>query len=146
LKAAAVTVVLTTHSMVEAEELCDRLAIVDHGRLVAGGTPAELTQGGPQRELTFSTDAGLAVGELGSVLGLQPNAITEARPGEYRVASQATPALVAELAIWLRDHDICLGELRAGRHSLEEVFLRLTGPALQESADCSERDQDAELL
>ena len=42
------------------------------------------------------------------------------------VAAAATPALVADLAIWLRDRDVLLGELRGGRRSLEEVFLRLT--------------------
>ena len=52
--------------------------------------------------------------------------VTELRPGEYRVASEATPALVADLAVWLRDRDVRLGDLRAGQRTLEEVFLALT--------------------
>jgi ABC-2 type transport system ATP-binding protein len=97
--------VLTTHGMDEAEQLCDRVGIIDRGQLVACGTTAELTAG----------------------LGLAAERVLEARPGQYVVRSEATPSLVATLTAWLRDHDVALGELRAGRRSLEEVFLRLTG-------------------
>ena len=54
-----VTVVLTTHAMDEAEQLCDRLAIVDHGRLVALGTPTELTSASAADETRFSATPGL---------------------------------------------------------------------------------------
>ncbi|MCJ7438630.1 MAG: ABC transporter ATP-binding protein [Acidimicrobiia bacterium] len=121
-----VTVVLTTHGMDEAEQLCDRLAIVDHGRLVALGTPTELTSAAAGDETRFSCTAGIAVVELGAALGLGPDAVTETRAGEYLIAAEATPELVADLAVWLRDAGIRLGELQAGRRSLEEVFLRLT--------------------
>jgi ABC-2 type transport system ATP-binding protein len=121
-----VTVVLTTHGMDEAEQLCDRLAIVDHGRLVALGTPTELTSAAAGDETRFSCEPGIAVVELGAALGLGPEAVTETRAGEYLVAAEATPELVADLALWLRDAGIRLGELQAGRRSLEEVFLRLT--------------------
>ena len=53
--------------------------------------------------------------------------VAELRPGEYVVRAGATPELVATLTAWLRDHDVALDELRAGRRTLEEVFLRLTG-------------------
>jgi ABC-2 type transport system ATP-binding protein len=121
-----VTVVLTTHGMDEAEQLCDRLAIVDHGRLVALGTPTELTSAAAGDETRFSCTPGIAVVELGAALGLGPDAVTETRAGEYVIAAEATPELVADLAVWLRDAGIRLGELQAGRRSLEEVFLRLT--------------------
>jgi ABC-2 type transport system ATP-binding protein len=121
-----VTVVLTTHGMDEAEQLCDRLAIVDHGRLVALGTPTELTSAAAGDETRFSCAPGLDVAALAISLGLAPGAVLESRAGEYSVAAEATPELVADLAIWLRDAGIRLGELQAGRRSLEEVFLRLT--------------------
>jgi len=126
-----VTVVLTTHGMDEAEQLCDRLAIVDHGRLVALGTPTELTSAAAGDETRFSCEPGIAAVELGAALGLGPDAVTETRAGEYLIAAEATPELVADLAVWLRDAGIRLGELQAGRRSLEEVFLRLTreGPS-----------------
>ena len=121
-----VTVVLTTHGMDEAEQLCDRLAIVDHGRLVALGTPTELTSAAAGDETRFSCAPGIDLVEVGVALGLGPDAVTETRAGEYVIAAEATPDLVADLAVWLRDAGIRLGELQAGRRSLEEVFLRLT--------------------
>jgi ABC-2 type transport system ATP-binding protein len=126
LKTAGVTVLLTTHAMDEAEHLCDRVAIVDHGRLVACGSPAELTTSALADETVFSAAPNLPTGELERGLGLAPGAVKEVRPGEYVIAAAASPALVADLAIWLRDREVLLGELRGGRRSLEEVFLRLT--------------------
>ena len=58
------TVVLTTHAMDEAEHLCDRVGIIDHGRLVACDSPAELTTRAAADEMTFSTVTGLAVDRL----------------------------------------------------------------------------------
>jgi len=127
LREAGVTIVLTTHAMDEAEQLCDRVAIVDHGRLVACGTPTELTRRGAEAEVRFTAAPDLATGELAAALGLTPDAVAERRRGEYSIAVEGTPALVEQLAVWLRAHDVQLGELRAGRTSLEEVFLRLTG-------------------
>jgi ABC-2 type transport system ATP-binding protein len=126
LRADGVTVLLTTHAMDEAEQLCDRVAIVDHGRLVACGTPNDLTTAAAGDETWFSARAALAANELAVALGLETAAVREVRSGEYVIAAAATPALVADLAGWLRDHDVSIGELRGGRRSLEEVFLRLT--------------------
>ena len=126
LRSDGVTVVLTTHGMDEAEQLCDRIAIVDHGKLVALGTPAELTNGQTSDDLRFRAPAGLDRASLATALRLAPNAVVELHPGEYAVSGEPTPALVADLAAWWRDHDVHIGELRVGRRSLEEVFLRLT--------------------
>ncbi len=121
-----VTVLLTTHAMGEAEELCDRVAIVDHGRLLACGTPAELTRSAEADETWFSAAPDLPVAELAQALGLTADRVIESRPGEYTIGAHATPALLADLAVWLRDRDVQLDELRGSRRSLEEVFLRLT--------------------
>ncbi len=126
LRTDGVTVVMTTHGMDEAEQLCDRLAIIDRGRLVALGTPTELTSAAAVSETRFTAVPGLAVATLASVLGLGADAVTEVRSGEYVLATEATPEIVADLAAWLRDEGIRLGELQTGRRTLEEVFLRLT--------------------
>jgi ABC-2 type transport system ATP-binding protein len=126
LRTEGVTVVLTTHAMDEAEQLCDRVAIIDHGRVVAAGTPSELMAGAAGEQTKFSAPTGLDRAALAGALGLAADAVLEPRPGEYVVAAEATPTLVAGLAVWLRDHDVTLGDLRAGRRSLEEVFLRVT--------------------
>jgi ABC-2 type transport system ATP-binding protein len=61
-------------------------------------------------------------------LGARVRAVVdEVTPGEYRVAAAAAPATVAALTAWLAEQDLPLADLRAGRQTLEDVFLRLTG-------------------
>ena len=122
-----VTVMLTTHGMDEAEHLCDRVAIVDHGRVVALGTPTELTRAAAVDEVAFTSIPGLPIDDLARALGLPAAALRETRPGDYVIAAAGKPALVADLAVWLRDRDAHVDELNTGRRTLEEVFLRLTG-------------------
>jgi ABC-2 type transport system ATP-binding protein len=122
-----VTVMLTTHGMDEAEHLCDRVAIVDHGRVVALGTPAELTRAAAVDEVVFTSLPDLPTEDLARALGLATVAVRETRPGEYVIAAAGKPALVADLAVWLRDRDAHVDELNTGRRTLEEVFMRLTG-------------------
>ena len=121
-----VTVVLTTHAMDEAEQLCDRVGIIDRGRLVICGSPAELTLNAAGDETRFSAPPGLDRSSLAVALGVDAQLLVEERPGEYVLATEGTPTVIAELAIWLRDRDLRLAELRAGRRTLEEVFLLLT--------------------
>jgi ABC-2 type transport system ATP-binding protein len=122
---AGTTVVLTTHALDEAEALAETVAIIDRGRLVAMGSPSELSSGGAE-DTRFSARPGLDTDTLAAGLGLAAGAVEEVRPGAYRVAAAPTPDLVASLAGWLRDEGEQLGDLQAGRRSLEEVFLRLT--------------------
>jgi ABC-2 type transport system ATP-binding protein len=126
------TVVLTTHAMDEAEQLCDRIAILAGGRVAALGSPMELTHRTATDEVWFSAKPGLDVGDLAVHLGLEPGRVAEERPGDYVVRASGTPALVADVAIWLRDRDEPLGALQAGRRSLEDVFLQLTAEQPEE--------------
>jgi ABC-2 type transport system ATP-binding protein len=121
-----VTVLLTTHAMDEAEHLCDRVAIITGGRLAALGTPLELTQHAAAEEIWFAAAPGLDTSALAGALGVEPNDVVEERPGEYLVRAAGTPARIADLACHLRDRDITLAALQAGRRSLEEVFLQIT--------------------
>jgi ABC-2 type transport system ATP-binding protein len=129
LSAAGTTVLLTTHAMDEAEHLCDRVAIIASGRLAALGTPADLTRHAASDEVWFAAEAGLDCVALASALSLPANLVVEERPGEYLLRSAGTPALVADLACHLRDNDVMLAALQAGRRSLEEVFLQITAEA-----------------
>ena len=119
-----VGVLLTTHELEEAERAADRVVIVDRGRVVASGTPAELMASAGSSAVRFGAPAGLDVAGLGAALGV---VVVEERPGEYRVDAPSTPRLVADLTAWLAERDLPLADLRAGRHRLEDVFLRLTG-------------------
>ncbi len=125
LRDAGTTVVLTTHHMDEAEHLCDRLAIIDHGRVVSEGTPAEVTNVGGE-DVRFATTAGIDLPALAAALSLDTNTVHESRPGEYSISTEMSPELVADLAVWLRDKGYGLTELRTERPTLEEVFLQLT--------------------
>ena len=116
-----VAVVLTTHELAEAEHVADRAVIIDRGHVVASGTMAELLRGGD--DIRFAAPPGIDVTSLGARIGAP---VTEATPGEYVVAGAPAPATVATLTAWLAEHDLPLGDLRAGRQTLEDVFLRLT--------------------
>jgi len=117
-----VTVVLTTHDLDEAEKLADHVVILDHGKVVAAGSPASLMTEGAAEEVRFGAPSGLDVAALGTRVGA---AVTEVSPGEYLVAAAGGPALVAALTAWLAEQDLPLADLRAGRQRLEDVFLRL---------------------
>ncbi len=119
-----VTVLLTTHHLEEAERLADDVVILDGGRVVAEGTPAELMRSGAGGEIRFGGPPGIGVDALGAAMS---GSVVEDRPGEYLVALPATPANLARLTAWLADHDVEVADIRAGRQTLEDVFLRLTG-------------------
>ncbi len=117
-----VAVVLCTHELDEAEKLAHRVVIVDRGRVVGSGTLAEL-RATTSGEVRFSTDAGIDVRTLGVHLGAT---VTEVAAGEYLIEGAHHPRLAAELTTWLAERDHALGDLRAGRQRLEDVFLALT--------------------
>ncbi len=117
-----VTVLLTTHDLDEAERLADHVVILDHGSVVAAGSPRELMAGSAVDEVRFGAPAGLDTVGLAAHVGAP---VTEVASGEYLVEANGSPALVAALTAWLAQHDLPLADLRAGRQRLEDVFLRL---------------------
>jgi ABC-2 type transport system ATP-binding protein len=139
LRSEGVTVVLTTHLLDEAEELADRVAIIDHGRLVALGTPDELTHTS-RDELEFSARPGLDRPRLEQALAAR---VDEVRPGRYVIHAANTPPLVERLASWLAAEDVVLGELKAGKRSLEDVFLRITAEEGARSTDADGASEPA---
>ena len=129
LKARGITILLTTHFLEEAERLADRVAIIDHGKLVASGTPRELMQHDAD-SLTIAATTPLDPAELARL-----TTVDEARSlADGRVMLMTAQPLEAlgELAIWARDRGILLTEIRVGHQSLEDVFLRLTGTDVRE--------------
>ncbi|HWH34130.1 MAG TPA: ABC transporter ATP-binding protein [Acidimicrobiales bacterium] len=123
LAARGAAVVLTTHELDEVARLADRVVIIDRGRVMAAGTPAELTAGAVE-QIRFSAPPGIDCGELAAALGAE---VGEPSPGEYVVATAPAPAAVAALTAWLAERDLALADLRSGGATLEDVFLRLTG-------------------
>lgn len=119
-----VCVVLTTHDLDDAEALADRIVIIDGGRAVADGSPDELLSAEHADHFSFRAAPGLDVVALGIAIDVP---VAERSPGDYRVAARPTPGVVAAVTNWLAAQDQLLGDLRAGRQRLDDVFLRLTG-------------------
>jgi len=130
LKQNGATILLTTHLMDEAERLADRVAIIDHGRLVALDTPSGLTGAQNSTVVRFVAPSGLDCTQL-STLHYASKA-QEIRPGSYLIETDEAAHLIAELTTWLCDKHITLSELRVGHGSLEDLFLRLTGSEMRD--------------
>jgi ABC-2 type transport system ATP-binding protein len=123
-----VTVLLTTHDLDEAERVADRVVIIDRARLVAEGPLEDIVRGPATGEsVRFAAPPGIDTEALSA--RLDGAAVAETGPGEYEVKAAPTPATVAAITAWLAERDLPLGDLRAGRQRLEDVFLRLTSGA-----------------
>jgi ABC-2 type transport system ATP-binding protein len=125
-----VSVILTTHHMDEAEQLADDVAIVDAGTVIAQGSPEQLCRGGAENTLRFSGRPGLDVGSLLKALPSDATA-AEVVPGSYRVTGDVGPQLLATVTSWCAQHGVMPERIAVERHTLEDVFLELTGKELR---------------
>jgi ABC-2 type transport system ATP-binding protein len=125
-----VTVVLTTHQLTEAEELADRILIIDNGSAVATGTPAELMRSGAENQLRFRAPRMLDLSLLISALPESYRA-TETSPGEYLVEGAIDPQVLATVTAWCARLNVLATDMRVEQRSLEDVFLELTGRELR---------------
>jgi ABC-2 type transport system ATP-binding protein len=131
-KAGGRSILLTTHYMDEAERLCDRVAIVDHGRVIALGTPRELIASlGAEHVLEFAVTDGVGLDPAG-LKTVEGVLAADAGDGTIRLQvvelHRAMPALLGEL----RRHGAQLTELRTHSPTLEDVFVSLTGRRLRD--------------
>jgi ABC-2 type transport system ATP-binding protein len=132
-KQAGRTILLTTHYMEEAEQLCDRVAIMDHGLVIARGTPRELIASiGVEHVVEFSTGSAARELDLAAVRHLP--GVRDVQPDNHGARVQAAelhkavPALLAELV----RQELPLTELRTRSATLEDVFVALTGRHLRD--------------
>ncbi len=126
------SILLTTHYMEEAERLCDRVAIVDHGRVIAEGTPRELIASlGAEHVLEFAVADGARL-DPAALVAVTGGATPGHHDGTWRLQvaelHQAMPALLGEL----RRQGLQLSELRTHSATLEDVFVALTGRQLRD--------------
>ena len=124
------SVILTTHNMDEAQRLADQVAVVDHGQLVAEGTPADLT--GTAGQLRFRAEPGLDTDGLMAALPAG-SAAKESPAGHYivEVHDRVDPQLLAAVTAWCAEHGVLAQDLRIESRTLEDVFLELTGRELR---------------
>ncbi len=130
LRARGKTVVLTTHYMDEAERLCDRIAIVDHGKRIAQGTPAELIdQIGGAHLVEITTDPPLPAAAVADVRGVRnARVVGDGLALSIDEPHVALPALIARLA----ERRAQPTRLVSRTATLDDVFLTLTGRSLRE--------------
>jgi ABC-2 type transport system ATP-binding protein len=125
-----VSVVLTTHFLDEAEQLADTVVVVDHGQVVAQGSPAELTRAGAEGEIRFRAVPALHLESLLVALPAGSQA-REDEPGRYVITGEVTPQLLATLTAWCAGQQVLAEDLAVQRRTLEDVFLDLTGRGLR---------------
>jgi len=125
-----VTVVLTTHHLNEAEELADRIVIIDHGKTVAAGTPAELMRSGAEDQLRFSAPPRLDLALLTAALP-EGYRVSETGTGDYLIEGCIEPQVLATVTAWCARLDVLATNMRVEQRSLEDVFLDLTGRELR---------------
>ena len=124
------TVFLTTHYMEEAERLCERVAIIDHGEIIATDQPESLVAQHFQEEaIEFELDQSVALDELNRLAGAT-NALIE--NGRVTVYSNSVPTTISALLELARQRGIELTDLYVRRATLEDVFLKLTGRRIRE--------------
>ncbi len=130
-RAKGTTVVMTTHFMEEAERLCDRVAILDHGKIVAMDTPEALIHDlGAEIQVVFNIDAALPPDFAAA---LPADARIEIQGGRVIIhGSDADEPLVAIVVNQLARQKIRFRDLRTEQPNLEDVFLKLTGRQLRE--------------
>ena len=123
------TVFLTTHLMEEAERLCDRVAIIEHGRLIEMGTPAELVERHcPQRSVVFTsegTDVAERLGQVPTIRSTTSEGITHTLRGEG-------DGFVTEVINFVAGEGIRVSGFRTEVPTLEDVFLKLTGHGIRD--------------
>ncbi len=132
IRADGVTVVLTTHHMDEAEHLADRIHIIDRGRVITSGTPAELTRGGRSATIRLVVNRPFPEGapeSLRAELGPETE-VRQLDEVSMLIHGPADSTTLGRVSRWCEEHGVLPQTLNLGQRTLEDVFLELTGREL----------------
>ena len=130
------TVFMTTHYLEEADQLCDRIAVIDHGKIIALGTPQQLKDsvGGDTLELTVAPGSP----DLAPMLGRMPGVSGVTRAGDtYRVRCSDGESLVPQSVVAATQGGTAVSKVAVIKPTLDEVFLQLTGHAYREEGEAA---------
>ena len=123
------TVFLTTHLMEEAERLCDRVAIIEHGRLIELGTAGELVgRHCPERTVRFSTDGEVSTEAFSGIPGISA---IESEDGRFRLVGSGSD-FISHVIRSIAEHRVRVTDFLTETPNLEEVFLKLTGHSIRD--------------
>ncbi|MGA3294082.1 MAG: ATP-binding cassette domain-containing protein [Candidatus Acidiferrales bacterium] len=127
------TILLTTHYMDEADKLCDRIAIVDHGKLAALDTPTRLKDSVPGTEIVEAEFENAPADWIEQLRGLaRATGVTE-QDGAVHITSHDGPATVAALMDLARARKVAVKKVSVQSTTLDDVFLHYTGSALRDA-------------
>lgn len=135
LKRDGVAVILTTHLMDEAEALADQVVIIDSGRVVAAGTPEEMTSHHDPNStaawLSVQVDSDAPLPDVTAAIAKHTQAqltVDEIRPRHFKLeAPEFSPQTIADVAAAFAELGVMISQLVVNRQSLEDVFLSITG-------------------
>jgi len=131
---AGLTLLLTTHYMDEADKLCERIAIVDHGRLAALDTPTRLKDSVPGTDVVEAEFEGAPDDWLEQLRGLAQVADATERDGVTHIASHSGPGTVGALMELARGRGVTVKKVTVQSTTLDDVFLHYTGRQLRDAA------------
>jgi ABC-2 type transport system ATP-binding protein len=129
------TVFLTTQYLEEADQLCDRIAIIDGGKIVASGTPAALKSELGHDVVSLGLDGAVAEAVKAALSGLPGLERVLVEPRTLALYVENGPGSVAEIVRRLEGAGIRAGAITVARPSLDDVFLRATGRRLEGDSD-----------
>ncbi|MEP7088679.1 MAG: ABC transporter ATP-binding protein [Nocardioidaceae bacterium] len=127
-----VTIVLTTHYMDEAERLADQVHVIDHGRLIASGSPFDLTRGGGSSTIRLVVTEPFppsAPASLQATLGTGTS-VQAINQHSLLITGPADPSTLAKVSAWCDEQRVLPESLTLGQRTLEDVFLQITGREL----------------
>ncbi len=125
------SIIMSTHYMEEAEKLCDRVAVMDHGKVLAEGTPRELIrQHGPEAALELDLNGAPAdLAELSRIAGVTG---VKSEDGLVLLHTANSPATLMGVAAYAQERNLPLSDLKTRQATMEDVFMALTGRRLRD--------------
>jgi len=131
------TILVTTHYMDEADKLCDRIAIVDHGKLMALDSPLKLKASIPGRNIVEVSFSGAPADWPGTLRGLPEVAEVKAQENIFRISSNNGPRTIVELLETARRAGVAVASLSVQSTTLDDVFVHYTGHQLRDALQAS---------